>query len=165
MKKNDKQETNNSGNELLEKIKELYNIMCESNVIELSTKIEKYSIKIKRFSQKNNEVYNQPPVIFNPPHYTKVTEEDKTRQQQEITNAEEIISPINGIFYRSPSPGAAPFVNEGDIVSAGDVLCIIEAMKIMNEIKAEKKCKILKVLCENGSSVAVGTKLFLIEPL
>jgi len=76
-----------------------------------------------------------------------------------------INSPIIGVFYSLPSPGALPFVEEGAIVSAGRTVCIVEAMKLMNEIQTEQKCKILKVLVSNGQSVQVNEPLFLILPI
>ncbi|MCJ7645294.1 acetyl-CoA carboxylase biotin carboxyl carrier protein, partial [bacterium] len=74
-------------------------------------------------------------------------------------------SPIVGVFYSTLSPEALPFVGEGDIVSAGQTVCIVEAMKLMNEIQAETKCKILKVLVPNGQSIQVNEPLFLILPI
>ena len=70
-----------------------------------------------------------------------------------------------GTFYRAPDPDAAPFVQAGDTVSEGQVLCIIEAMKLMNEIKSESRCKILEILVENGKTVEFGQPIFLIEKL
>ena len=75
-----------------------------------------------------------------------------------------VTSPMVGTFFRSPSPDAEPFVKEGDLVSAGQTLCIIEAMKIMNEIEAEVGGRITKVLLENDAPVEYNTPLFLIEP-
>lgn len=150
---------------LIEKLKEIYSLMCESHLKELDIKLENCNLKIKRFSF---ELYD----IDNISNQQKREDHKQIKEQQvsenittntTTTTAEEIVSPLNGVFYRSPSPGAAPFVQEGDVVSAGSVLCIIEAMKVMNEIKADKNYKILKVLCENGSPVSVGTKLFLVE--
>ena len=69
-----------------------------------------------------------------------------------------------GTFYRSPSPDAESFVKEGDVVSPGQTLCIIEAMKIMNEIEAEVGGRVVKVLVENGKPVEYNTDLFLLEP-
>ena len=73
-------------------------------------------------------------------------------------------SPIVGTFYRSPSPDTDAFVKEGDVVSKGDVLCIVEAMKIMNEIESEHSGKIVKILAENGQPVEFDQPLFLIDP-
>ena len=72
-------------------------------------------------------------------------------------------SPKVGTFYRSSSPGAAPFVQVGDSVKEGDTLCIIEAMKILNEIESDKTGTVKQVLCENGQAVEYGQALYIIE--
>jgi acetyl-CoA carboxylase biotin carboxyl carrier protein len=72
-------------------------------------------------------------------------------------------SPMVGTFYRSSSPGAAPFVQVGDTVKEGDTLCIIEAMKILNEIESDKSGTVKQVLCENGQAVEYGQALYIIE--
>ncbi|MEO1961117.1 MAG: acetyl-CoA carboxylase biotin carboxyl carrier protein, partial [Paracoccus sp. (in: a-proteobacteria)] len=74
-----------------------------------------------------------------------------------------IKSPLVGTFYRAPAPGAPPFVEEGDIVSPGQVLCIIEALKVMNEIESDVRGKVVKILVENGQPVEYGQPLFLID--
>lgn len=81
------------------------------------------------------------------------------------SNVVTVTSPIVGTFYRAPSPEAEPFVQEGDLVEKGQVLCIVEAMKLMNEIEAECAGKILSALVENGNAVEYGEALFRIEPL
>jgi acetyl-CoA carboxylase biotin carboxyl carrier protein len=73
-------------------------------------------------------------------------------------------SPMVGTFYRAAAPDAAPFVNEGDLVKEGQVLCIIEAMKLMNEIEARVAGRIARVLVENAQPIEFGQPLFLIEP-
>lgn len=75
-----------------------------------------------------------------------------------------IASPMAGTFYRAPSPSAPPYVKEGDVVKAGQPICIIEAMKLMNEIKADKGGTIIKIPFENAQPVEKGTVLFLIDP-
>jgi acetyl-CoA carboxylase biotin carboxyl carrier protein len=77
----------------------------------------------------------------------------------------EIKSPIVGTFYRAPAPDAAPFVQVGTEVEAGTVLCIVEAMKLMNEIEADAAGKIVKILVENGQPVEYDQTLFLVEPV
>jgi acetyl-CoA carboxylase biotin carboxyl carrier protein len=74
-----------------------------------------------------------------------------------------IKSPMVGTFYRAASPGAKPFVEVGDTVSQGQAVCIIEAMKIMNEIEADVGGKVLRILCENGQAVEYGQPLFVVE--
>jgi acetyl-CoA carboxylase biotin carboxyl carrier protein len=74
-----------------------------------------------------------------------------------------IKSPMVGTFYRAASPGAKPFVDVGDSVKTGQAVCIIEAMKIMNEIESELEGRIVKMLCENGQAVEFGQPLFILE--
>lgn len=75
-----------------------------------------------------------------------------------------ITSPIVGTFYRSPSPDADPYVEEGDLVKKGQVLCVVEAMKLMNEIESEVDGRIVKILAESTKPVEFGQPLFLIDP-
>jgi acetyl-CoA carboxylase biotin carboxyl carrier protein len=74
-----------------------------------------------------------------------------------------IKSPMVGTFYRAASPGAKPFVDVGDAVKAGQAVCIIEAMKIMNEIESDLEGRVVKMLCENGQAVEFGQPLFILE--
>ena len=80
-----------------------------------------------------------------------------------VSNGEKILSPMPGTFYSASSPEAEAFVKPGDIISKGDTLCIIEAMKIMNEIEAEKSGKITEVVAKNGEPVEFNQTLFLID--
>ncbi len=77
----------------------------------------------------------------------------------------EIVSPMVGTFFVAPAPGQDPFIHEGDVVEQGQTICIIEAMKIMNEIAADERARIVKVLPEDGSSVDFGQSLFVYEPV
>jgi len=81
-----------------------------------------------------------------------------------VSNGEKILSPMPGTFYSASSPEAEAFVKPGDIISKGDTLCIIEAMKIMNEIEAEKSGKITEVVAKDGEPVEFNQTLFLIDP-
>ncbi|MGQ9735072.1 MAG: acetyl-CoA carboxylase biotin carboxyl carrier protein [Thermaceae bacterium] len=84
---------------------------------------------------------------------------------EECQNCVEVKAPIVGTFYRSPSPDAPPYVKEGDRVEKGQVLCIIEAMKLMNEIESEVSGVVRKILVQNGEPVEYGQPLFLIDPV
>jgi acetyl-CoA carboxylase biotin carboxyl carrier protein len=77
----------------------------------------------------------------------------------------EIKSPMVGTFYRSPSPDAASYVNIGDKIEVGQVLCIIEAMKLMNEIKSEVRGKVVEIQAENAEPIEFGQVLFVVEPI
>jgi len=84
--------------------------------------------------------------------------------EPDSTPGVEVLSPMPGTFYRAPSPDDPPFVKEGDSVKKGDPLCIIEAMKIMNEIEAEDNGVIQKIFIESGQAVEFNQPLFIIEP-
>ena len=85
-------------------------------------------------------------------------------EEPDSTPGVEVLSPMPGTFYRAPSPDDPPFVKEGDSVKKDDPLCIIEAMKIMNEIEAEDNGVIQKILVESGQAVEFNQPLFIIEP-
>ena len=85
-------------------------------------------------------------------------------EEPDSTPGVEVLSPMPGTFYRAPSPDDPPFVKEGDFIKKGDPLCIIEAMKIMNEIEAEDNGVIQKIFIESGQAVEFNQPLFIIEP-
>ncbi|RPH79465.1 MAG: acetyl-CoA carboxylase biotin carboxyl carrier protein [Nitrospiraceae bacterium] len=85
-------------------------------------------------------------------------------QTEDMTGMITIASPIVGTFYRSPSPDADPYVEEGDYVKKGQVLCIVEAMKLMNEIESEVDGRVTKILAESTKPVEYGQALFLVDP-
>jgi acetyl-CoA carboxylase biotin carboxyl carrier protein len=90
---------------------------------------------------------------------------EPAKEKELPANAVYITSPMVGTFYRSPSPDSPPFVKKGDVVKKGQPLCILEAMKIMNELEAEFDCKILDILVEDGQPVEYDMPLFLVEKL
>lgn len=141
---------------------------------ELAENIEKYKLNevalesegVKLVLKKEKPVKVEPIQVQQPlvQQYITTTEEVETREEiVDCGEKECIIAPIVGTFYKSSAPGNPAFVEVGMNVSAGDTLCIIEAMKLMNEVKATKNCKITKVLVEDGQVVKKGDKLFEIE--
>ncbi len=90
--------------------------------------------------------------------------EEKTKPADAHPNRKQVLSPFVGTFYRAASPEAEPYVREGQGIKRGEVLCIVEAMKLMNEIEAEFPGKIVSVLAENGQAVEFGEPLFIVEP-
>jgi len=162
----------------LKEIEKLIELIEKSNIdeFEIMHKGDITKIKLKKNSA-------SPPVLSSdvvvapenmqtiPHHYGKPaqTEVPKTEPKDELPAEEtkkiyELKSPIVGTFYRAPSPDAEPFVEVGSYVKKGTTLCIIEAMKIMNEIEAEISGKIVKILIENAQPVEYGDVLFHIEP-
>ncbi|MFC2085097.1 acetyl-CoA carboxylase biotin carboxyl carrier protein [Bacteroidota bacterium] len=90
-------------------------------------------------------------------------EETEKPEEKKIADVHEIRSPIVGTFYRSPAPDADPYIQMGDMVSQGTVLCIVEAMKLMNEIECDVSGKVVKILVESGTPVEYNQPLFLVE--
>jgi acetyl-CoA carboxylase biotin carboxyl carrier protein len=146
-------------NDIKSKVKSLYEIMKEERVQELEVNSKDYSICIKR-KDKNG---NKQPVVLKKQQISEpiVPSFDESKDTQTVM--ETIKSPITGIFYKSPSPSSPVYVEEGSIVETGKTVCIIEAMKVMNEIKAPFKSKILKILVENSKAVNAGQDLFEVE--
>jgi acetyl-CoA carboxylase biotin carboxyl carrier protein len=104
------------------------------------------------------------PMVFAAPQPVETKAEEKKRLDEESEAGLHIItSPIVGTFYRAPNPEAGVFVNEGDRISKGKVLCIIEAMKLMNEIESEIDGSIVKIYPSNGQPVEYGEKLFAVK--
>lgn len=122
--------------------------------------IEEKGIKYEVRREKGPVVTTHPvPAPTHPPIHP-TTQQTKEEASDDVVA---IISPMVGTFYRAPSPEAPPFVQVGDEVEPGKVVCIIEAMKLFNEIESEVKGKVVKILAENGKPVEYGQKLFLIK--
>jgi len=138
----------------LDRIRELLKSLENSSVEEMELEAEglKLKVKFRRGSSPSLQV-SQPQEV----------KEEKTEEGEE-KNYYVVESPMVGTFYRAPSPGAEPFVKEGDFVEKGQVLCIIEALKVMNEIESEVSGIVRKILVENGQPVEYGQPLFYIEP-
>lgn len=145
----------------LEDLKELIELLKETDITELQVEKDGTKVKIKREKYLQSfEISAQKPSVV-PLQETLVKEiiaEDAEPRLITIT------SPIVGTFYRSPSPEAASFIEIGQRVKKGQVLCIIEAMKLMNEIESESDGIVVKALVENGQPVEYGEPLFLIDP-
>jgi acetyl-CoA carboxylase biotin carboxyl carrier protein len=140
-------------------IKELIDLVKNSNIKMIKVQqgdsqviIETFGEKTRTSEEKKQEEFTHQEIL---PPSEDIKEEEKKFHV--------IKSPLVGTFYRSPSPGAPPFVEVGDIVSPGQVLCIIEALKVMNEIESDVRGRVEKILVENGETVEYGQPLFLID--
>ncbi len=142
----------------LEDLKSLIELLKDTDITELL--VEKDGTKVKIRREKMFTSLELPRQTF-PPVQESRAEAPEEDTQRLIT----VTSPIVGTFYRSPSPDAPSFVDVGLRVKKGQVLCIIEAMKLMNEIESEVDGILVKALVENGQPVEYGEPLFLIEPL
>jgi acetyl-CoA carboxylase biotin carboxyl carrier protein len=149
----------------IKKIQELVKLLNKTNIGEITIEEKDFKITIKQkkeAAQHFNSHQVQPlllPASAIPPKI-----ESKEEEAPEEDNLVTIKSPMIGTFYRQPGPGKTIFVNVGDDIAVGTVVCIIEAMKLFNEIESEVTGKIVKVLVEDASPVEFDQPLFLVEP-
>ncbi len=158
----------------IRKIKKLIELLEESGIAEIEIKEGEEAVRISRMPGGNS-----PPPIY--PQYTHVASMPMPMSPQleapkasasptaespaakPKPNEHVITAPMVGTFYGSPSPGAKPFIEIGDEIKVGQVLCIIEAMKMMNQIEADKAGKVTSIMARNGDPVEFGQPLFVVE--
>ena len=153
-------------------IQQLIKFVSKTDVAEVNIENNNFKINIKGNAKTNlepiNKIVQQSPVVSQPtqPEFIepKVTPVANPIPQPNSDNYHTVKSPIIGTFYRKPSPDKDAFVNVGDSVGEGDILCVIEAMKLFNEIESDISGKIVKILVEDASPVEFDQPLFLIEP-
>lgn len=152
----------------LRKLKKLIELVEESGITELEITEGEEKVRIsKTGSATQGYAYMQPPQpmqSFAPPaEQAAGTAEQDATATKSAPDGHAVKSPMVGTFYRSASPGASAFVEVGQTVKVGDTLCIIEAMKLLNEIEADKDGVIKSILIENGQPVEYGESLFIIQ--
>ena len=154
----------------IRKVKKLIEMLEESQLNEIEIKEGEESVKLvkaisvpvqEQIVTSNIAATAPQPVAMN--EVTSVESDTKESIDSETISGKTIDSPMVGTFYAAPNPGAKDFVSVGDKISEGDVLCIIEAMKMMNEVKADSSGIIKQVLIENAEPVEFGQPLFVIE--
>lgn len=165
----------------LKLVENLLNLIADSDVDEVSIEEGEFKIKVKKQAEQEQQdtafaaippqyqipAQPQPQQPANPPVQQQESNQQPASSAEEETAEEEqydtITSPIVGTFYRSPSPDSDPFIEVGDNVEEGQTVCIVEAMKIMNEIESEKSGEIKEVLVEDAQPVEFEQPLFKIE--
>lgn len=156
----------------LKDIRTLIKMVDDSGVDEVRLEQDQFKIVIKKNKgvQMMPASYAPAPIAMAPPSAptptqapTPKTETTSTSKPETSSANHEVKSPIVGTYYSAPAPDAAPYVKVGDKINVGDVLCIIEAMKLMNEIESDVSGKVLKILVENGKPIEFNQPLFLIE--
>ncbi|MFC1632447.1 acetyl-CoA carboxylase biotin carboxyl carrier protein [Candidatus Omnitrophota bacterium] len=145
----------------LKEIKEMINLMNENELSELELERDGLKIKLKKNAGEIQQIITAPGAAAGTAPQTQQSEHPGAAEQELF----EIKSPMVGTFYRASAPESPAYVDFGDQIEPGQVICIIEAMKLMNEIKAEVKGKIKEILVENGSPIEFGQVLFKVEPL
>jgi len=151
---------------VIRKVKKLIEMLENSSLNEIVIKEGEESVKLVKsagFSQAPQMVSAIPQVTEQPVAEQKSSEETAEETKPKTIDGKSINSPMVGTFYSSPNPGADSFVKVGDKVSEGDVLCIIEAMKMMNEVKSDYNGVIKEILISDAEPVEYGEALFIIE--
>jgi acetyl-CoA carboxylase biotin carboxyl carrier protein len=150
----------------IRKVKKLIELLEESGIAEIEIHEGEESVRISRGGSAPlpQTMVNVPPVDASSSLKTQLSTNENSSSDDYSDEGEVITAPMVGIFYSSPSPGQPPFVNKGQNIKTGDVLCIIEAMKIMNQIEADIGGKLVRILVENGDPVEYGQPLFVINP-
>lgn len=157
----------------LRKLKTLIDLVAESNISELEITEGDGQVRIVKapppppapisYHAMPAPMMPQVPVAPAPAAPAPAPAAGEAAAAPAVPEGHVVLSPMVGTFYRAPQPGAEPFVQVGDTVSEGDTLCIIEAMKLLNEIEADKAGVIKAILVENGQPVEYGQPLFVIE--
>tara|TARA_A100001234_G_C12529370_1_gene343754 strand:+ start:342 stop:797 length:456 start_codon:yes stop_codon:yes gene_type:complete len=148
----------------IKEIQDIINFIKKSDLDDVSIETENYKIRVK----KNNGNYTTTEL----PKEVKVSapqsqqEEKKVEEKKESTSSNNLIikSPMIGTFYRSPNPESDPFVSEGDTIKVGQTICIVEAMKLFNDIESEVSGKVVKILVDDNSPIEFDQPLFEVEP-
>jgi len=150
----------------IKEIQEIINFIKKSDLDDVSIETENIKIRVKK-NNGNFTTIEQPKIVkteIQP--QTSPVENKLSEEKKEKTSNNNIIikSPIIGTFYRSPNPESDPFVNEGDSIKVGQTICIVEAMKLFNDIESEVSGKIVKILVDDNSPVEYDQPLFEVDP-
>ncbi|HSF16747.1 MAG TPA: acetyl-CoA carboxylase biotin carboxyl carrier protein [Vicinamibacteria bacterium] len=149
-----------------EDVKALVDLVSERNIAELELEEAGVKLKIRKAIYGSHAPATS--VVIGSDEASTASESTKTSAEPASSTRDGlayVLSPMVGTFYRQPEPGADPFAREGDHISKGQVLCIIEAMKLMNEIESEYHGELVQVLAENGQAVQFGDRLFAIREM
>jgi len=160
----DKEKEEKPQSEDVKQLQGLYDLMQSEGLESLELEDDQTKIRLKRPSK--HAPQEAPPshrAAHGAPRHAAPASSPSTPKPDEASH-NTIVTPLAGVFYRASSPSSAPYVSAGATVEPGQTLCIVEAMKVMNEIKAETRCKIVKIVAENSRPVTAGQTLFLVEP-
>lgn len=151
----------------LKEIKEIITLMNENDLSEIEIERDGLKLKLKKSNLESTVMMSGAPAQYNLERIptSSTMQETSAAGDPPKKGGAEIKSPMVWTFYRSPSPEAAPFVEVGQTVEVGQVVCIVEAMKLMNEIKSEVRGRIKEAVVDNAEPVEFGQTLFVVEPL
>lgn len=162
-----------SEGQVVDQVVEIIRFMGENKLAEIDLETAQMKLKLKKYGNLQIQTVQTPvnqsfmptiPLSETQPGLAngKDAKESAAAAAEAETRHHKMLSPMAGTFYCSPSPDSEPFCKEGDSVTAGQTICIVEAMKMMNEIKSDKAGKVVKILIENGDPVTKGDVLFYI---
>ncbi len=158
-----------SETQVIDQVVDIIRLMGENRLAEIELETGEMKMSLKKHSAVQFQTVAPAPAPAITPHVvTDVAKPAAVKAEDPVSiaktdNFHKILSPMTGTFYRAPSPTSEPFVNEGDSVVVGQTVCIVEAMKMMNEIKTDKAGKVVGMCVENGNPVEKGTALISIE--
>jgi acetyl-CoA carboxylase biotin carboxyl carrier protein len=142
----------------IKEIQNIINFIKKTDLDDVSIETENYKIRVKKNNTEVTQLKEKMPVEIE-------NDETKPAEESEIeTNHITIKSPMIGTLYRSPNPESEPYINKGDTINEGQTICIIEAMKLFNEIESEFSGKVIKILVDDISPVEFDQPLFIIDP-
>lgn len=150
-------------------IQDIINFIKKTDLDDVSIETENYKIRVKKNSSSISEKVihkSEKPLKIDKKESVIQKEQIETKAEPEVKASNNIIikSPMIGTFYQSPNPESNPFISEGDIIKPGQTICIIEAMKLFNEIESEVSGKVVKVLANDSSPVEFDQPLYEIDP-
>jgi acetyl-CoA carboxylase biotin carboxyl carrier protein len=153
----------------IKELKTLLKMVTDTDITEFELSSGETSVKLKRGAGHVMAVPVAAPVMTQAAAFSQAPQPAQAPvtpavPQPEAESGQQVTSPIVGTFYRAPAPDVAPYVEVGSLVEKGQTLCIVEAMKLMNEIEAEFRCRIVKICKENAQPVEFGDTLFIVEP-
>jgi len=150
----------------IRKVKKLIELLEESGISEIEIREGEESVRISRQQTQTvvtQQAYAPIAIPTSPPPAAAAVSTIPEENVAPIPQGHPVKSPMVGTFYRASAPGAKPFVEVGDTVNTGDVICIIEAMKMLNQIETDRSGKVITILAENGQPVEFGQPLIIIE--
>ena len=148
----------------LAEIRQLIRLVQRTGIGELEVSSGQRTVRIAAQARLAAGPGLSPPVAVSAPAVERPAQAAAAPAPKPAEDAAVIVSPMVGTFYRAPAPDADPYVEVGDMVEVGQTVCIVEAMKLMNEIESEFRGRVVRILVENAQPVEFGQKLFLIEP-
>ncbi|MFQ5596906.1 MAG: acetyl-CoA carboxylase biotin carboxyl carrier protein [Nitrospiria bacterium] len=146
----------------LEAIKKLIALMDETALTEVEVEDSESRVRLRKERYAVSDIVS--PQDLQPKAQEAPVSAEKPGERSEDKKKRQITSPIVGTFYKAPSPDANPYIELGDLVKKGQILCVVEAMKLMNEIESDLDGRVVEVCVEDGAAVEYGEALFTIEP-